>query len=130
MPSLNDYERYYFVKRSQVAKKNGDGDGDGVGGKNVNRSVGCGVGFWRMSCGRDIKDSQNKVVGHCQSLNYYRYTTTQQHSTDHRNKIRNKAEKTQWLMHEYTFATDKVSLISSFFLFFELIYIHEKKFSN
>ena len=92
---VNEYERYFFVKRSQVAKKNDGGDGGGGGGKNANRSVGSGVGFWRMSCGRDIKDGED-VIGHCQSLNYYSYNT--QDSL----KTRKQALKTPFLMHEYT----------------------------
>ena len=111
VPYLNDYERYYLVKRSQVDKKGGGGEG-----KNANRSVGSdseGFGFWRMSCGHDIKDGRNNVIGHSQSLNYYRCTTTDQQ--DYSLKIRKKAQKTQWLMHEYMlFATDdKVGAIFS-----------------
>ena len=89
VPYLNDYERYYLVKRSQVAKSGGGGGGEG---KNANRSVGSdleGVRFWRMSCGHDIKDGRNNVIGHSQSLNYYRCTTTDQQ--DYSLKIRKKA---------------------------------------
>ena len=121
VPYLNDYERYYLVKRSQVAKSGGGGGGEG---KNANRSVGSdleAVGFWRMSCGRDIKDCRNNVIGHSQSLNYYRYNTTTDQQQGYSLKIRKKAQKTQWFMHEYTLfaADDKVGAF--FFCSFSLI---------
>ena len=95
-------------------------------GKNTKREVESSEefhgGYWNATSTRDIKDSQNQLIGHKKTLKFYAYKD--------KKKIRKEADPTAYIMHEYYLPSDHT--VSSFVLIvlsFKLyIYIYLKIF--
>ena len=62
-------------------------------------------GWWDANTKeKDIKDSQNHIIGHVRLLNFCAYKNNK--------KMRTEAQDTEWLMHEYRLSgDDDVSII-------------------